>query len=297
MEKDNILFSVIIPQRNCSTLTRRCLNSIPDEANVQVIIVDDNSNAPNEEDELVEMCGERNALLILDKQGGGAGHARNLGLAVAKGKWLLFADADDLFSESAFAIFDEYKDSSSDLIVFKHYAVVSDTGEKTIRSDARNKYIDDFLNKASGANEAKLRLCNDVPWAKMIRRELVGSHNIKFDEVPASNDTTFSLMVGYYANAISADTREVYCVTVREGSITKTKSVDRYFSDHCVALRKNKFVREIGHPECQEIIITRLFLVLKKYGLGEFFRFMKEVKRYHGKLFYGFSRKLKIKKK
>ena len=175
--------------------------------------------------------------------------------------------------------------SNSDLMivlfVFVSYAIIG--------------FIDDYLNNMNEWSEARLRYSNDVPWAKMVRRDLVVENHILFDEVPASNDTMFSLMAGYYANSINADKNVVYKVTVRQGSITKTKSVERYFSDHCVALRKNKFVREIGHPECQEVILSRLLIVLKNYGYKEFLRFMKEVKRYDGKLFFGLRSKIGLK--
>lgn len=290
-------FTVIIPHKNCPELLKRCIDSIPSKEDIEVIVIDDNSSCLEELKTLSKFYESRNVLFLFTSEGKGAGFARNQGLSKATGKWLLFSDSDDFFTEDAFKSFYEYKDSNCDLIAFKHCSAVSDTGERTNRSEARNNYIDSFIANPNEASESKLRLCNDVPWAKMIRRTLVETHNIKFDEVPASNDTTFSLMAGYFANSILADAREVYCVTVREGSITRTKSVDRYFSDHCVALRKNKFVREVGHPECQEIILSRLMLVLKIYGLKEFIRFMKEVKRYKGRLFYGVSRKLKIEKK
>ena len=288
-------YSVIIPHKNCPDLLERCINSIPKREDIQVIVVDDNSSDTTPIKLIQERETERNINFVYTTDGRGAGFARNQGVAAAEGKWLLFADSDDYYAEGAFSIFDEYKDALEDVIVFKHRSVFSDTGEETKRSDSRNTFIEDFLQDSNQMNEAKLRYDNDVPWAKMVRKSMVDEHQILFDEVPASNDTMFSLMAGYYAKSIKADRRVVYCCTVRQGSITKTKSVDRYFSDHCVALRKNQFVREIGHPECQEVILSRLFIALKNFGFSEFMRFMKEVRRYKGQLFFGLSKKLGLK--
>lgn len=290
-----ITYSIIIPHKDCSDLLSRCLDSIPTRDDIEVIVVDDNSSDIDTVKLVESEDKHSNKHFIYTTEKKGAGFARNKGLEVAVGKWLLFADSDDYYSQEAFCHFDKYTESESDIIVFKHRSVFSDTGEETVRSDSRNTFIDNFIREHGEKNEAKLRYCNDVPWAKMIRRKMVDEHRIRFDEVPASNDTMFSLMAGYYAKSVFADSNVVYCVTVRQGSITKTKSIERYFSDHCVALRKNQFVREIGHPECQEIIFSRIVIVAKAYGLKQALRFLKEVKKYKGQLFYGISAKLGIK--
>lgn len=39
-----VKYSIIIPSHNHPELLSRCLNSIPDIADIQVIVIDDNSN-------------------------------------------------------------------------------------------------------------------------------------------------------------------------------------------------------------------------------------------------------------
>lgn len=51
--------------------------------------------------------------LFLTKEGRGAGYARNTGLSHAKGKWIIFADADDFFYENAFVEFDKLSNVNS----------------------------------------------------------------------------------------------------------------------------------------------------------------------------------------
>ena len=84
-------FSVVIPHHNIPLLLQRCLDSIPDTPDIQVIVVDDNSS-----DSVVDFSkfpgkDRKHTTVILDKAGGGAGHARNVGLEHAIGKWLVFA--------------------------------------------------------------------------------------------------------------------------------------------------------------------------------------------------------------
>ena len=112
-------YSIIIPHKGIPDLLMRCLRSIPVSEDIQVIVVDDNSaDADTYLDKYPELS--RPYLeFIRTKTGGGAGYARNVGLDRAKGKWLLFADADDFFVEDMHDIISSYVDSEADVIYFK----------------------------------------------------------------------------------------------------------------------------------------------------------------------------------
>src|SRR5574344_79438 len=93
-----INFSIIIPHKNSPELLQRCLASIPQREDIQIIIVDDNS-----ESSIVNFCSfpgteRKDTEIIYLKESKGAGYARNRGLSRAKGEWILFADADDYYT-------------------------------------------------------------------------------------------------------------------------------------------------------------------------------------------------------
>lgn len=93
-----INYSIIIPHHNIPDLLGRCLRSIPEREDVQVIVVDDNS--PGNENYLRDIpeLSRKNVEFYITKDGLGAGHARNVGLSHAIGKWLVFSDSDDFLS-------------------------------------------------------------------------------------------------------------------------------------------------------------------------------------------------------
>lgn len=101
--KEEINYSIIIPHKNSTVLLERCLKSIPCRKDVQVIVVDDNSE---NQEELNAVVGGFSQVELILTQGGGAGHARNEGLKYIRGKWVLFADADDFYNKNAFSILD-----------------------------------------------------------------------------------------------------------------------------------------------------------------------------------------------
>ncbi|MCR5362142.1 MAG: glycosyltransferase [Bacteroidales bacterium] len=213
-----IVYSIIIPHKNIPNLLQRCLDSIPERNDLEVIVVDDNSDPNIVDFEHFPGLGRKNTSVYLDKSGKGAGRARNIGLEHACGKWLLFADADDFFNYCIRDILDEYKDDDADIIFFS----TSSVDCETYNNDGRTQYVWDFIstfidNPQKGENI--LRYVLGSPWAKMLKRSLVSKNCITFQESTINNDARFSCQTGFYAKEIKADKRALYCVTRRGGSI------------------------------------------------------------------------------
>ena len=111
-------FTIIIPHKNIPHLLQRCLYSIPKRDDLQVIIIDDNSDPEIVDFENFPGIGEDNIEVVFTKEDKGAGYARNIGLKFAKGEWLLFADADDFYNYCINDILDRHINSSCDIILF-----------------------------------------------------------------------------------------------------------------------------------------------------------------------------------
>ncbi len=282
-------YSIIIPHHNIPRLLCRCLSSIPRRKDIQIIVVDDNSSTdivdfntfPGLDDPLVEV--------YFTKEGKGAGYARNIGLQHAKGKWLLFADADDYFLDNAFELCDKHLNSNYDIVYFCADSVNSDTGERVDRYKIYNKYIDACDNVSSKViNMLKFR--HDVPWGKMIRHSLVVDNRLKFGETRFCNDTLFSTLIALKATLIYAEKTQLYCVTERIGSLITSTTLDAYYIRYEVILKKNKLLRENGFLEYQlpignyvkKICKFGLFPALKAIKMGVDYRvnFFLEYKRW-----------------
>lgn len=226
-----INYTIIIPHKNTPKLLRRCLDSIPVRDDLQIVIVDDNSdpsivdfnNFPGKDRKGVE-CH-------FAKEGKGAGYARNIGLEHAKGKWVLFADSDDFFNLGFEKIFDRYLESNSDTIYFNIDSVESDNIiKKSNRSLSKNSLFQQYKVLK---DENLFRYGYPEPWGKMIRLSLIKEHNIKFDETKVANDYFFSIQVGFYSKNINIVNEKIYILTNREGSVsysyanTKEKLITR----------------------------------------------------------------------
>src|SRR5690606_31308962 len=122
----SINYSIIIPHKNIPDLLSRCLASIPDKEEFQVIIVDDNSDSNKVDFKNFPGLNRSNTEIYFTKRGKGAGYARNIGLRHAKGKWLIFADSDDFFNPCFETVINQHVDSKADVIYFSATSVNSD---------------------------------------------------------------------------------------------------------------------------------------------------------------------------
>lgn len=109
----------------------------------------------------------------------------------------------------------------AEIIYFCMGGIYEDTGERSNRGDNYTNLVMDY--RTAKIDEMQLRLNYSSPCAKMVRHALVDRHNIRYDEVLASNDTYFSMLTGYYATKVDSDPTEVYIATVSRG-ITHKKT-------------------------------------------------------------------------
>ncbi len=202
-----INYSFIIPHHNSPDLLRRCLDSIPQRSDIEIIIIDDNSNADYLEANRFPGLNRLDTVCIFDKSGLGAGHARNIGLERAKGKWLIFADADDWFTSELTCLLDSYADDEKTDIVFFNYNKVDDFNRSC--EMPISIYIKNFKNKRFCA-EKVLRYSAWSPWSRMFKRSIQEENNIRFEELPFSNDMMFVLNMTKQASTISVYEKPIY---------------------------------------------------------------------------------------
>ncbi|KRA33129.1 glycosyl transferase family 2 [Rhodanobacter sp. Root627] len=89
------LVSVIIPVRNCRDYIHEAIDSVlgQDYSNLEIIVIDDGSD-DYEYSELQKMDGR---IAVRRLSGMGVSHARNVAMAMAKGSYFAFLDADDIW--------------------------------------------------------------------------------------------------------------------------------------------------------------------------------------------------------
>ncbi|MDY6368093.1 MAG: glycosyltransferase family 2 protein [Clostridia bacterium] len=123
---------IIIPIYNQEKYLKRCLDSIMPQTddNTRVILVNDGST-----DKSYNICREyaenHDNITIVNKQNGGLSSARNAGLDVAKGDFVLFIDPDDYVSKEYISYVNKNANKNT-LTVCSYVIKHKDFGESTI---------------------------------------------------------------------------------------------------------------------------------------------------------------------
>lgn len=288
-----IIYSIIIPHYNSLRTVIRLLESLLFWEEVEIILVDDKSEVIIK-DELKEKLKNYHNVVYIENntESKGAGCARNIGLEIARGKWLIFADSDDFFLEEAFEHIKKYENSNSDIIYFKVTSVFEDTGMEADRHWENNELIENYLANKKYSKE--LLCLNRVPWGKMIKKELVDKYNIKFEEVPAANDTMFSIKSNFYANKIEVSTERIYCVSRNSGSITTVKNEKNFDSIFSQDILLDKFLQQINKNKFRPSFVREIILSYR-FGIKKVFFVLQVIKNNKLKLFtYDFYRRLSL---
>ncbi len=249
MLKNDMNYSFVIPHHNTPDLLQRLINSIPQREDIEIIVVDDNSD----EDKKAAVNRPDVKIIFIDKEHTkGAGHARNVGMDNASGKWLLFADSDDFYKPNFIEVLDEYKDDDIEILFFNIESVDSETLEPMeMRSRYLNKLIDDYENSKI-SSDAFLYM-SWSPWRKMQRLAFVRKYGLRFEEIPIGNDVFFAFQTGYFVKKWKVDKRPIYIVSFYRDSLTYNPKNTTKYKTILYSLRmRAQFFAFVGHSDWNE---------------------------------------------
>lgn len=123
--------SIIVPLYNKEHYIEKCLRSlltqdIPDE-DYEVIVINDGSLDQSREI-VLRLKKEFRNLILIDQANEGVSAARNAGILSAKGKFLLFIDADDYVATNSLGQLIEYAEREYLDVMYLSFAVYNNNG-------------------------------------------------------------------------------------------------------------------------------------------------------------------------
>ena len=135
-------FSIIVPVFNVAPFLRQCLDSVLAQTCMdwECIAVDDGSS-DGSSTILDEYARSDSRLHAIHQSNAGEGGARNAGLSVAKGDWIVFLDGDDLLAPDALNHIASLIDPAIDLIRFD-YCMFSDGDGPSFHAAPANESTD-----------------------------------------------------------------------------------------------------------------------------------------------------------
>lgn len=236
-------YSIIIPHYNNADDLQRCLDSIQDRDDVQVIIVDDNSDPSKVDFAHFPGLGRKNTEIVFSKgeNGKGPGYARNVGVERAEGRWIVFCDSDDYLLPEAADAMDEYVDDESDVVFFK----CAKQDVEGMKSDycAVNNLID-ASRKARNADDIAYGF--PCPWGKFMKRDFLLKNNIRFQQITGGDDMLFSMRIAVNLKKYRLSDAQLYCVVDRPGSLTRNNNWRGFYSYTKACCEVYRLIEPVG---------------------------------------------------
>lgn len=213
--------SIVVPVYNVAGYLERCINSILRQKceNLEILIIDDGSTDGSER--ICDNYKKIDNIRVIHQRNSGVSIARNVGLSLAHGEWVMFIDGDDFLPDNAIEKFLLYIDHSIDIILADFYLYKN--GKKSIQYFYNNPI--NFTNdKATIIRDAIIsngKICTNigVPWSKLYRLEFLKKNCIQFKSgLKRMQDTIFNLYAFEKADRIIYIHSPVYIYVSRKDS-------------------------------------------------------------------------------
>lgn len=214
----NPLVSIIVPVYNAERYLNRCIDSIFKQTfpDWELLLINDGST-----DGSGIICSDYAEkdlrVRVFQKSNGGVSSARNIGIDEAKGKWIMFVDADDyLFEESLECLLNV---SCIDLVVGGYIRIHRSTGN-SYTFLANNKVV--HIGIETELTEKLIETFLFTPWCKLFKREIIEANKLRFNQdLFYGEDTDFVLKYIIKIDFIQFISQPVYCYCYNEARSEK----------------------------------------------------------------------------
>ena len=212
--------SIIVPIYNAEKSIARCIDSILSQeyTDFELILCDDGST--DKSGQIIDEYREKDERIrVLHKENTGVSDTRNQGIAVAKGKYIQFLDADDWITVDATKLLVRtMKEGGCDLVISDFYRVIGERISHKGDIDADGILTQEEFAEYMMVNPADFYY--GVLWNKLYKREIIEKYHLKMDEsVSWCEDFLFNLEYLLHTKRIAALQVPIYYYMKTEGSL------------------------------------------------------------------------------
>lgn len=219
------LVSFIVPVYNVEKYIERCIKSILNQSykNFELILINDGS--PDNSQKIIDKYKKKDSRIIsIVKNNEGVSTARNCGLDIAKGEYILFIDSDDYIDSDYAAYFiNAINKYDTDMVIsynyYDEYNRLSKTDDSLNAIDSSQATFDLYMGKTGVA-----------VWNKAYKRDIIMKNNIRFNpDFWFAEGMTFNIEYFQKCKNITAGNKKVYHQTYNPQSAVRKFNIDSWY--------------------------------------------------------------------
>ena len=248
------LVSIIIPIYNSSKYLMECLDSVINQtySNLEILLINDGST-DNSKDICESYLKNDKRIKLYNQNNSGPSVARNKGLSLANGKYIIFIDSDDFIElDMIEKMYNVATDKNVDVVVCAYNEVYEDK-IKTISVEKRNSFSE-YLYETS----IQGYICNKLVKKDCIKKE--------FDiEIRIMEDLIFWNENLKYINTVELVNEPLYNYRILNSSLMHSKTINKNIITSLDAC--NYLVNNIDKKYVNKYMIIYMYnyLHIKKY--------------------------------
>lgn len=251
-----IKLSIIVPIYGVEQYLRKCVDSLLNQdmpsSEYEIILVDDGGH-----DKCPQICDDYATayknILTIHRENGGLSAARNSGIEVAQGEYVMFVDSDDYIEPNVLGgLMKQVEMENPDVLRYDYQNVrFVNSDYEVFEPNKQPHKVDTCAAIVDGATYLNTRMSYGCyAWQWIVRREIVPmfTEGIHFEDV----DWLPRMMVG--AKRVGSSQTVVYNYFWREGSITLTQGdrskIRKNVEDMMIVIRNLTSIYSM-YPECR----------------------------------------------
>ena len=291
----NHLISVIVPVYNVASYLKQCLDSIINQSydQLEIILINDGST-----DDSLEICKEYQQLdsriKLINQENKGLSGARNTGIDIAKGQYILFVDSDDWIDlDTCKFLIENVKSTHADVVLFSYRKEFSNyTEEKFILEN--NLFFNEsesrkIHRRILGLFQYELARPENADsivtaWGKLYKATIIKDNKIYFTDCKqiGTEDLLFNAFVFKYVKSISNIHQCLYHYRKNNlsslTSVYKSRLVVQW--DRLYSILEEFLKNERLDESYQEALQNRISLSIIGLGLNELYSANSFFKKY-----------------
>lgn len=258
-KKKNIEVTIIMPVYNAEETIKKTIDSIIGQSigfeNIELLIIDDQSGDKSRFIILEYAKQHPNIIpVFLEHNSGTPAAPRNLGIDLAKGKYVMFIDSDDWLDKSGVQVLYNLLEKTGD-----NYAI-----GKTIKKNNKGTFVTGEYNNWKDRESIDPFSINHIfrhlaPTARMMKTALLKDNNIKFPNQKYAEDKQFFIDVLINSKSISTTKEIVYYINRYQDnkSLTKTTTIFEKMDSNMITI--NYVIGKHLPVYVEQMILARLF--------------------------------------